>query len=287
MAGIILGPEITGLVSVSSGSALNQTILIFGAAYIIFDGGVTVELKVLKDVWISLVIIATIGVIITMIIVGYTAHWVFGIPILVAMLLGAVIASLDPATLVPVFKQVHIKDRVSHFVMSESALNDAMGAIITIVMVGVVMGGGLSVSDSLLSFIQEAGLGLVVGGVLGVLALFLTAHERFRFLGEYATIVTVVIVAGGYVLSHLIGASGYMAAFIAGLLIGNSKLFGFNVESTEEERLENFIIDTSLIVRMFIFILLGSQVNFGLLNTYWVGGIIVVAVFMLIARPAR
>src|SRR5699024_5553880 len=99
LVGIVLGLEISGLINVSSGSALKQTILIFGAAYIIFDGGATVGLKVLKNVWISLVVIATIGVVITMIIMGYVAHWIFGIPVLVAMLLGAVIASTDPATL--------------------------------------------------------------------------------------------------------------------------------------------------------------------------------------------
>jgi cell volume regulation protein A len=169
--------------------------------------------------------------------------------------------------------------------MSESALNDAMGAIVTFVMIGLVMGGTLSIGGSFLNFVREAGLGIIVGAVIGGLGLYLTAHEKYRFLGEYASIVTIIVVAGGYVLSNLIGASGYMAAFIAGLLFGNSKLFGFDVESAEEERLDNFIGDTSLIMRMFIFILLGSQVNFQLLSEFWVGGIITVVIFMFIARP--
>ena len=62
---------------------------------------------------------------------GAAAHAILGIPFIVALLLGATIASTDPAPLVPVFKQVHIKDRVAQTVMSESAFNDAMGAIIT------------------------------------------------------------------------------------------------------------------------------------------------------------
>jgi cell volume regulation protein A len=286
LVGILLGPEITGAINVASGSALNQVILIFGAAYIIFDGGATVGLRVLKNVWISLVVIATVGVIVTMIIIGFAAHWIFGIPLVVAMLLGAVIASTDPATLVPVFKQVRIRERVSHLVMSESALNDAMGAIVTIVMVSLVMGGAsLSISDSLLQFAQQAGLGVLIGAVIGYAALLLIAHEKFNFLHEYMPLVTVVVVAGGYVGGGLISASGYMTAFIAGLIIGNKDLLGFEIESGEEKGLEDFIGVTSLIMRMFIFILLGSQVDFQLLNAYWVGGIILIAVFMLVARP--
>jgi cell volume regulation protein A len=286
LIGILLGPEISGTINVSSGSALNQVILIFGAAYITFDGGATVALRVLKDVWISLVVIATIGLAITVIVVGFAAHWIFGMPLIVALLLGAVIGSTDPATLVPVFKQVRIRERVSHLVMSESALNDAMGAIITVTLVGMVVGtGGFSVHESLLDLAREAGLGLLIGAVVGGLALVLIAHEKFDFLREYMPLVTVIVVVGGYLGAGLVSASGYMAAFIAGVIIGNKDMFGFEIEPGEDKGLEDFIGITSLIMRMFIFILLGSQVNFHLLNLYWAGGIIVVAVFMLIARP--
>ncbi|HET7570449.1 MAG TPA: sodium:proton antiporter [Gammaproteobacteria bacterium] len=285
LVGIILGPEIDVIV-VPTGSALNQIILIFGAAYIIFDGGATVALRVLKNVWISLVVIATVGVVVSMFVVGYAAHWIFGIPLMVALLLGAVIASTDPATLVPVFKQVRIRERVSHLVMSESALNDAMGAIVTVTMMSVVIGGaGFSVHDSLLRLAQEAGLGILVGGVIGGVALFLIAHEKYAFLREYMPLVTLIVVVGGYLGADMVSASGYMAAFIAGVLIGNKDLLGLRMEPGEEKALEGFIGTTSLIMRMFIFILLGTHVDFHLLGKYWAGGILLIAIFMLVARP--
>ncbi|HET7308258.1 MAG TPA: sodium:proton antiporter [Gammaproteobacteria bacterium] len=285
LVGIILGPEIDVIV-VPTGSALNQIILIFGAAYIIFDGGATVALRVLKNVWISLVVIATVGVVVSMFIVGYAAHWIFGIPLMVALLLGAVIASTDPATLVPVFKQVRVRERVSHLVMSESALNDAMGAIVTVTLMSVVIGGaGFSVNDSLLRLAQEAGLGILVGGAIGGVALLLIAHEKYAFLREYMPLVTLIVVLGGYLGADMVSASGYMAAFIAGVLIGNKDLLGLQMEPGEEKDLESFIGTTSLIMRMFIFILLGTHVDFHLLSKYWAGGILLIAIFMLIARP--
>lgn len=286
LVGILLGPQVSGAIDVGAATALNQVILLFGAAYIVFDGGASVALRVLKEVWISLVVIATVGVVISAIIVGFTAEYIFGIPFIVALLLGAVIASTDPATLVPVFKQVRIRERVSHMVMSESALNDAMGAIITFTILGLVMGSGhFSVHDALFDLAKEAGLGILIGGVIGALALTLIAHEKYAFLREYMPLVTLIVVVGGYLGATGAGASGFMAAFIAGILVGNKDMFGFEIEPGEAKVLEDFIATTSLVMRMFIFILLGSQVNFHLLNTYWVGGIMVMVVFMLVARP--
>ncbi len=86
--------------------------------------------------------IATIGVLITAFITGVAAYYFLGVPFIVALLLGAALASTDPATLVPVFKQVKIKERVAQTVMSESAFNDAMGAIVTFTVLGVAMGSG-------------------------------------------------------------------------------------------------------------------------------------------------
>ena len=61
---------------------------------------------------------------------------------IVALLLGATLASTDPATLVPIFRQVRIRDRVAQTVMSESAFNDAMGAILTFAVLAVATGSG-------------------------------------------------------------------------------------------------------------------------------------------------
>ena len=69
--------------------------------------------------WITIVVISTIGVLITGIVTGIAAYAVFGVPWIVALLLGAALASTDPATLVPIFRQIKIRDRVAQTVMSE------------------------------------------------------------------------------------------------------------------------------------------------------------------------
>ncbi|GAB4482444.1 MAG: hypothetical protein OHK006_00870 [Thermodesulfovibrionales bacterium] len=183
LTGILLGPELTGLIDIKADSALNQLILIFGSCYILFDGGATLRFSILKEVWITITAIATVGVLIITGITGLAAHYILGVPVIVALLLGAMIASTDPATLVPIFKQIKIKDRVSQTVMSESAFNDAMGAIVTFSVLAVAMGSGeFSDGQSLWKLFKESLLGILAGGVLGYLAALLIAHEKYSFL---------------------------------------------------------------------------------------------------------
>ena len=286
VAGMLLGPGATSLIVVSPDSALNQLILIFGASYVLFDGGASLRFAVLKQVWITIVALATVGVLVTAAITGVAAHYLLGIPLVAALLLGAAIASTDPATLVPVFRQVKIRDRVAQTVMAESAFNDATGAIATFGVLGIAMGQGqLSVAGSLVDLAKQAGFGLAVGGVLGYAAAFVIAHEKFGFLQEYAPVVSLMAVIAAYLGADGLQASGFMAVFVFGIVIGNKDAFGFAMEEREQQKLEDFVATSALVMRMFIFILLGSQVDFGLMNRYLASGFAVVLVFMLVARP--
>jgi cell volume regulation protein A len=286
LAGILLGPEVSGFLNIRAESAVNQIILIFGSCYILFDGGASLRLKVLKEVWITIVLIATVGVLIMTALTGVAAYFILKTPFIVALLLGATIASTDPATLVPIFKQIKIKDRVSQTVMSESAFNDAMGAIVTFAVLAVATGTGeFSVSSALIDLLKQSGLGIVAGGVCGYLAALLIAHEKYDFLAEYAPVVTLMSVIGAYLGADGLQSSGFMAVFVFGIVMGNKESFGFSMTKAEHKKLDEYVTTTAFIMRMFIFILLGSQVDFGLMNRYAAGGIAVVAVFMLAARP--
>jgi potassium/hydrogen antiporter len=286
IVGMLVGPEALGLINIKADSALNQIILLFGASYILFDGGASLRFHILKQVWITIVVLATVGVVITATITGLTAYYVLGVPLLVALLLGAAIASTDPATLVPIFRQVHIRDRVAQTVVSESAFNDATGAVITFGVLAVAMGNEqFSLTSSLLDLLKQSIVGIVAGIALGYLAALLIAHERWAFLAEYAPVVTLVAVIGAYFAADGLQASGFMAVFVFGLVLGNKDSFGFKMEADEERRLEEYVTTTAFIARLFIFILLGAQVDFTLMGQYLVGGVIVITVFMLVARP--
>jgi cell volume regulation protein A len=286
IVGMLIGPEALGLIDIKADSALNQIILLFGASYILFDGGASLRFQVLKQVWITIVVLATVGVVVTAAITGIAAYFVLGVPWIVSLLLGATLASTDPATLVPIFRQVHIRDRVAQTVMSESAFNDAMGAIVTFGVLAVAMGTGeFSLTSSLFDLVKQSVIGVVAGAALGYLAALLIAHERWAFLTEFAPVVTLMAVIGAYFAADGLQASGFMSVFVFGVVLGNKDTLGFKMSEREAQKLDHYVATTAFIMRLFIFILLGSQVDFSLMNQYLVGGVSVVAIFMLVARP--
>ena len=287
VAGIAIGPQALGLIDIKAGSALNQIILLFGASYILFDGGASLRLDVLKQVWITILTIATVGVLITAGITGLAAHYILGVPASIALLLGAALASTDPATLVPIFRQIHIRDRVAQTVMGESAFNDATAAIVTFAVLAAASGNGeFSLTASLSALVKQSVVGIVAGIALGYLAALLIAHEKWAFLAEYAPVVTLVAVIGAYFAASGLQASGFMAVFVFGIVLGNKEAFGFRMEAGEAQKLDEFVSTTAFIMRLFIFILLGAQVDFTLIGRYAVGGVVLVAILMLVARPA-
>jgi potassium/hydrogen antiporter len=286
LVGMAIGPQALGLIDIKADSALNQIILLFGASYILFDGGASLRFTVLKQTWITISVLATVGVMITAVITGIAAYFVLGAPLIVALLLGATLASTDPATLVPIFQQVNIRDRVAQTVVSESAFNDATGAIATFGVLAVAMGtGNFSWTSSLLGLIKQLAIGIVAGAVFGYLAALLIAHERWAFLAEYAPVVTLAAVIGAYFAADDLQASGFTAVFVFGIVLGNQESFGFNMQAGEAQELAEFVATTAFIMRLFIFILLGAQIDFGLIGQYLVGGIIVIAILILVARP--
>ena len=287
VAGMVLGAAGLGVINVPVDSTLNQLLLIFGSCYILFDGGASIRLNVLKGVWPTLLSLSTLGVLISAAITAVATQYFLHLPFIFAMLLGAVIASTDPATLIPVFRQVKVQAKVAQTIMSESAFNDAMGAILTFAVLAVaVSGGDFSISDNVISLLQQSVLGIIGGAILGYLAALLIAHEKYSFLAEYAPVVTLMSVAAAYLSVDNLHASGFMAVFVFGMVLGNKDLFGFKMSDDEENQLQDFILTTSLIMRIFIFVLLGSQVNFALLHQYFWGALGVVVAFMFIARPA-
>ena len=286
IAGMLIGPEGLGLIDIRADSALNQFILLFGASYILFDGGASLRFNVLKRVWITIVVISTIGVVITAAITGIAAYYILGVPFIVALLLGATLASTDPATLVPIFRQVKVRDRVAQTVMSESAFNDAMGAIVTFGVLAIAMNKGeFSLTSSVIDLFKQSIIGIGAGAALGYLAALLIAHERWSFLAEYGPVVTLMAVIGAYFAADGLQASGFMAVFVFGIVLGNKEAFGFKMEAGQAQKLDEYVMTTAFIMRLFIFILLGAQVDFGLMNRYLVVGIVVVTIFMLVARP--
>ncbi|RAP76320.1 cation:proton antiporter [Paenibacillus montanisoli] len=284
-AGMLLGQGLHWI-NESSNSITNQLILVTGSAIILFDGGRNIKLQGLKKVGWTVGLMSVPGVLITVAVVGAAIRWLFGIDWLYALLAAAVIASTDPASIIPVFRQVRIRERVRETVESESAFNDATGSIVTFALLAAATGEtALDVGTITWDFIRTAVGGIVLGLIVGFIISYLVAHTRIGFLRDYTTIAMMLTALSAYLIGEIIHVSGFMATFVAGLIWGNSSDFGLHMEEKHQEMI-HFSDNITVIMRMLIFILLGSQVDFNLLVDYWWQSLLVVLALMFIARPA-
>ncbi|MFZ5474195.1 MAG: potassium/proton antiporter, partial [Pseudomonadota bacterium] len=166
--------------------------------------------------------LATLGVLITCVVTGLFAAWILDLGLLQGMLIGAVVSSTDAAAVFALLhaKGLTLKQRVSATLEIESGSNDPMAVILTLVLLDLIAAGqGLPGWDTLGLFALQMGLGLVAGIGGGHLLVWLTHRLRMES-GMYP----MLILAGGltlYGLTTVLGGSGYLAIYLAGVVIGN------------------------------------------------------------------
>lgn len=291
LLGVLAGPSVLDLVEVPIESLGAELLFTIGVALILFHGGMGISLRVISRTVVGLLLLAVPGVAITAGVVAAAVVLAFGAPWEIALLAGAVLAATDPAILVPLFDRLGLRPRVAQTVIAESALNDPMAAIATVTLAGVVaaggaVGGGLDIARGpLLELVQAIGIGAVFGLVGGVLIALLLSSRRLGVLRESAAATLLAIIAIAYVQSEVLGGSPYLAAFIAGLVVGNKDLFRVDHDHAQEEALETYTTQTVDIVVLAIFVVLGLNLDAGLLwDNLW-AGLAVMAVFILVARP--
>lgn len=286
IGGVILGPEALNIIQLSDSSIINQIILIFGASFLLYCGGREIDIHVLRRLKVSIIILSTLGVLVSMFVLAAGVHFILGIDWMISLLIGAVTASTDPASLIPIFDKIKIKDDVRQTVISESAFNDAMGTIVTLAIMGIMTSGTFSVGSTLLNLTKMIVIGIIVGLVLSYVISLLITESKFGIFRQSAPIISLVIVLITYVVSQVLGGSGYMAAFVAGMVCGNKHKLNLYVPD-ESHVAQTYFRDTiATIMKMMIFILLGTHVNFDVLSNYFVVTLLTTAMLIFIARPA-
>jgi NhaP-type Na+/H+ or K+/H+ antiporter len=285
IAGVIIGPSVLNWVDFSQYSVINQIILSFGAAYILFDGGREISFNILNKIKMSVSLLATIGVLISTFITAFFACKILHIDFIYAILLGSIIASTDPSVLVPLFKNMKISDKLKQTIIAESAFNDAAGAIITFAIVAIISGGTFSFATSILELLKTALGGIMVGLIFGYIAVLLISEHKFGLLREQIGEISIAAVLGAYVTAQHFGFSGFMSVFIVGMIEGNKSTFGFKVQEEYYDIYLKFKDTIISLIRIMIFVILGIQINFKVLSEHLGEAIILVMLFIFIARP--
>ena len=139
--GALLGPSALDVIDVPLDSLAAQLVFTLGVSTILFYGGLNLSLEILRKVWVSLGLLAVLGVIVTAVITGAAAALVFGLPFEQGLLIGAVLSPTDPAILIPLFIGSRLRAKVAQTVVAESAFNDPTGAVLALAIAGALVSG--------------------------------------------------------------------------------------------------------------------------------------------------
>jgi potassium/hydrogen antiporter len=285
-AGALIGPSVLGLVENPLDGIGAQLLFNIGVALILFHGGTGISLRVISRTAVGLGLLVLPGVLITAVIVALVVWPVFGVSFPVALLVGAVLSATDPAILIPLFDRLKLRPKVSQTVIAESAFNDVTGTVLTLTLVGVAEAGSFTLSGPALEFVQELVLGAVIGIVAGLILCYaISSTARSGIWDESPGVAILAVVVLGYFSTEFLGGSAYLAVFVMGLMIGNMDLLGLGHHDEHATLLEGFLGQAAEIATLLIFVTLGLNLPFEALSKYFLGGLLVMFVFIFVARP--
>jgi cell volume regulation protein A len=194
-------------------------------ALILFDGGLQTRTAAIRAVWKPSLLLATVGVVTTAAITGVAAAWILHLPLVTGFLLGSIVASTDAAAVFSVLRSqgVHLRERVAATLEIESGSNDPMAILLTIGCLEILSGRMQFGPGLLLLFVQQMGIGTVVGVGVGWLAVRLINRINLAAPGLYPVLAAACGLSA-FGLAAALSGSGFLAIYIAGIVVGNSRV---------------------------------------------------------------
>src|SRR5436309_2413900 len=247
-------------------------------ALILFDGGLRTRFATFRSVLAPAVTLATVGVLMTAALTAPVAKFLLGMTWTEALLVGAVVASTDAAA---VFFLIHarglrLRPRVGATLEVESGSNDPFAVLLTVILVEFLTVGDRSWQHVLSVLAEQAALGTLIG-ILGGRAIVIVLNRLALAQGLHAPFVaTSALVI--FALAAALHASGFLAVYLAGLVVGNRATRAHNTVVV-------FLDAVTWLAQIAMFVLLGLLVSPARLIGTLVAALVVAATLMIFARP--
>ncbi len=276
--GMLAGSEGVGRIPFEN-YGLANSIGSVALALILFDGGLRTSIASVQKVWKPALALSTLGVLLTSLITGLAAAWVLKLPLLQGLLVGSIVGSTDAAAVFSVLRSSGLKlpERLTATLEVESGSNDPMAIFLTLGLIGVITGSADSPQALLWLFVGQFGVGALGGLVTGRLATWAINRINLDYPGLYPLLALAFgLVAFG--LAAVLGGSGFLAVYIAGIVLGSSSL-------VFRRGIFSFHDATAWLGQIVLFVMLGLLSFPSRLAAVAWEGLLIALVLILVARP--
>lgn len=283
--GMIAGKDGFGIEFESPATA--QFIGVVSLSIILFSGGMDTQINEIRPVVKQGVLLATLGVLLTTFFTGgfiyLVANMAFpdhAVTLVGCLLLAAVMSSTDSASVFNILrsKNLNLKHNLRPLLELESGSNDPMAFMLTILLIQIIQIGEIHTGQIILSFSIQFVVGILAGYLLGLCAVWILNQIKLDNPSLYQ-IILLTFVFFIFSFTEILEGNGYLAVYIAGLVVGNRRI-------VYKKYITNFFDGLAWLFQIIMFLALGLLVNpVELIDIAWIG--LLIGIFMiLIARPA-
>jgi cell volume regulation protein A len=246
---------------------------------ILFDGGASIGWSRFRVAAVPIASLGVVGTFSTAGLVALFAHWAFGLGWVTAGLLGAAVAPTDPAVMFSVLGEREVGGRTGTILEGESGANDPVGIALMLGMIELATHSDASFWIVVRVFAEQMAIGIAIGVVGGLVERFLLQRVALPSSGLY-TVRTLALAGLVYGVATVAHGSGFLAVFVAGLLVGD-------VHAPFKREIEVFQEGLAALAEIVVFVALGLTIDVsGLSASRWLEGLAVAAFVALVARPA-